>query len=53
MKLCTVAGYPLYPFREGHNPYIAKREYTDEQKEAIKARLSGSRQSAAREKSEN
>ena len=53
VKLCTVAGCPLYPFREGHNPYIAKREYTDEQKEAIKARLSGSRQSAAREKSES
>lgn len=53
VKLCTAAGCPLYPFREGHNPYIAKREYTDEQKEAIKARLSGSRQSTARENSEN
>ena len=53
VKLCTVSGCPLYPFREGHNPYIAKREYTDEQKEAIKARLSGSRQSTAIEKSEN
>ena len=53
VKLCSVEKCPLYPFREGHNPYIAKREYTDEQKEAIKARLSGSRQSTAIEKSEN
>lgn len=53
VKLCTVPRCHLYPFREGHNPYIAKREYTDEQKAAIKARLSGSRQSTAMEKSEN
>ena len=53
VKLCTVSRCPLYPFREGHNPYIAKREYTDAQKAAIKSRLSGSRPSTAREKSEN
>ena len=53
VKLCTVSRCPLYPFREGHNPYIAKREDTDEQNAAIKARLSGSRPSTAREKSEN
>ena len=53
VKLCTVTGCALYPFREGHNPYIAKREYTDEQKEAIKTRLMNSRPSTAMEKSEN
>lgn len=53
MKLCTVAGCALYPFREGHNPYITKREYTDEQKEAIKTRLMNSRISTAMEKSGN
>ena len=53
MKLCTVVKCPLYPFREGHNPYIAKREYTDEQKEAIKTRLMNSRLSTAMEKTEN
>ena len=53
VKLCTVAGCPLYPFREGHNPYIAKREYTDDQKEAIQSRLMNSRLSTAMEKSEN
>lgn len=53
VKLCTVAGCALYPFREGHNPYIAKREYTDEQKKAIKTRLMNSRLSTAMEKSEN
>ena len=53
VKLCTVDVCPLYPFREGHNPYIAKREYTDEQKEAIKTRLMNSRLSTAMEKTEN
>ena len=53
VKLFTVVKCPLYPFREGHNPYIAKREYTDEQKEAIKTRLMNSRLSTAMEKTEN
>lgn len=53
VKLCPVEKCPLYPFREGHNPFIQKREYTDEQKEAIKTRLMNSRQSAAIEKSAN
>ena len=39
VKLCTVAGCPLYPFREGRNPYRAKREYTAEQKAALASRL--------------
>lgn len=53
VKLCTVVKCPLHPFREGHNPFIAKREYTDEQKEAIKTRLMNSRISTEMEKSEN
>lgn len=52
VKLCPVQSCPLYPFREGHNPFIAKREYTDEQKEAIKTRLMNSRQSTAMGKTE-
>lgn len=53
VKLCPAEKCPLYPFREGHNPFIAKREYTEEQKEAIKSRLMNSRQSAAMKKSQN
>lgn len=40
VKLCLVSKCPLFPFREGHNPNITKRELTEEQKEALKARLS-------------
>lgn len=53
VKQCPAEKCPLYPFREGHNPFIAKREYTEEQKEAIKSRLMNSRQSAAMKKSQN
>ena len=53
VKLCPIERCPLWPFREGHNPYIAKREYTDEQKEAIKSRLTNSRLSTAIKKSDN
>lgn len=38
VKLCTVTGCPLYPFREGHNPFT-KKEYTPEQKAALASRL--------------
>lgn len=51
VKLCPCTKCPLYPFREGRNPFVAKREYTDEQKQAIKERLANSRLLAAREKS--
>lgn len=53
VKLCTLTRCPLYPFREGHNPNIAKREYTDEQKAALTARLAQIRPAASVEKSEN
>lgn len=53
VKLCTLTRCPLYPFREGHNPNIAKREYTDEQKAALTARLAQIRPAASGEKSEN
>lgn len=53
VKLCTITRCPLYPFREGHNPNIAKREYTDEQKAALTARLAQIRPAASGKKSEN
>lgn len=53
VKLCAATQCPLYPFREGHNPFIAKREYTDEQRAAIGNRLANSRISTAMEKSGN
>lgn len=53
VKLCPCTKCPLYPFREGHNPFVTKREYTDEEKQAIKERLANSRLSAAREKIHN
>lgn len=53
VKLCPCTKCPLYPFREGHNPFVTKREYTDEEKQAIKERLANSRLSVAKEKSRN
>lgn len=29
VKLCPVTKCALYPFREGHNPYTKKREWTE------------------------
>lgn len=53
VKLCPCTKCPLHLFREGHNPFTTKREYTDEQKQAIKERLANSRLSAAKEKNQN
>ncbi len=39
VKLCPVSDCPLYPFRFGRNPFRAKRELTDEQKEMLRQRL--------------
>lgn len=43
VKTCTSANCALHPFRLGKNPYRAKREMTDEQKEAAKVRLAEAR----------
>lgn len=53
VKLCTVEKCALYPFREGHNPFKAKREYTPEQKAALNAHLAQIRPSTDGTKSEN
>ena len=42
VKLCPVDGCTLHPYRLGKNPF-RKRELTDEQREAIGARLNAAR----------
>ena len=44
VKECTAVNCALYPFRFGKNPYRAKREMTDEQREAAKQRLAEARE---------
>ena len=51
VKLCTVVKCPLYAFREGRNPVTRQREWTEEQREAQRARLAQNIHSVIREKS--
>lgn len=44
VKLCTSNSCPLWPFRNGKNPYKAKKVLTEEQKEANRARLKKARE---------
>lgn len=44
VKLCPSPSCPLYPFRLGKNPNI-KREYTEEQRQAMRDRMIGQRAS--------
>lgn len=53
VKLCTALNCPLYPFRDGHNPFTAKRVWTDEQRDAARVRLTQNIRSTERAKSEN
>lgn len=53
VKLCTAARCPLSPFRDGHNPFTAKRDWTEEQREAQRTRLMQNVHSITREKSAN
>lgn len=39
VKLCPATRCPLHPFRLGKNPNIKPREYTEEQREAMRQRL--------------
>ena len=39
VKYCPASNCPLHPFRFGRNPFRAKRELTDEQKEVLRQRL--------------
>jgi len=53
VTLCPITRCPLYPFREGHNPNIARRELTEEQREAARVRLAQNIRFKNQAKSEN
>ena len=53
VKLCPARGCPLHPFREGINPNRKPREYTEDQKAAMVARLRKNTPTNTREKSAN
>ena len=48
VKSCEITSCWLHPFRTGKNPFRAKRELSDEQKEAIASRLVESRKNRAK-----
>lgn len=48
IKLCPIKNCPLYDFRLGNNPNRKQREYTEEQKQALKER--GRKMAEARKK---
>lgn len=48
VKQCVITNCPLWDFRLGKNPFRAKRELSDEQKEAIASRLAESRKNRAK-----
>lgn len=39
VKLCPAQTCALWPYRDGHNPYRAKREWTDEQRAVQRERI--------------
>ncbi len=39
VKLCPIESCPLYPYRLGKNPYLPKRELTEEQRKAAAERF--------------
>lgn len=39
VKLCSIERCALWLYRTGRDPYRAKREYTDEQREKMRERL--------------
>lgn len=39
VKLCSIEHCALWPYRTGRDPYRARREYTDEQREKMRKRL--------------
>ena len=43
VKLCPAEDCPIWPFRLGKNPFRAKREMTDEQRERMRAVLDEAR----------
>lgn len=50
VKICTIQKCPLYAFRLGENPYRVKRELSEEQRLAAKARFAEYRNKLSIEK---
>ena len=50
IRLCSCVDCSLHPFRFGKNPYRTRREYTEEERAALKARLSENHPNAAERK---
>lgn len=48
VELCPITDCPLYDFRFGKNPFRAKRELTEEQKEALRSRMENARKNKGR-----
>ena len=45
VKLCQIETCPLYAFRFGKNPYRQRRELTEDELEALRARMANARKS--------
>ena len=50
VDLCPVTDCSLYPFRYGKNPFRAKREMSDKQREEVKERLTKARKAKKEER---
>ena len=50
VDLCPITDCALYPFRYGKNPFRAKREMSDEQRNAAKERLAKARKNKKEER---
>lgn len=48
VKRCHIEKCPLFPFRQGKNPFRTKREYTEEQRQAMASRLAEMRKNRAK-----
>lgn len=48
VKRCPIEDCPLFPFRFGKNPFRTKREYTEEQRQAMASRLAEMRKNRAK-----
>lgn len=45
VKLCQIGTCPLYAFRFGKNPYRQRRKLTEDELEALRARMANARKS--------
>lgn len=53
VKLCSIEHCALWPYRTGHDPYRARREYTDEEREKMREQLMQIRRQTIKGKTEN